>query len=1036
MRTIAAPIALLAAIALPGCGTKWSVVDVDGDGFTTADGDCWDAVEGPPGTGLTGAQISPDATETWYDGIDQDCQGDDDYDADGDGFVPLDEHLGRGTLGVPGAGTHLGSGDCWDAPAGVVTAEFEALNGLDQPDAAAVFPGADDDAFYDGIDQDCDGSDDFDADGDGFAASDVVDRDGNAGDDCDDASADVNPAVELELCNDIDDDCDGLVDGDDDNVDPDGAREWFADADGDGYGDPDASELSCSAIDGHVEGDDSDCDDRDAAVNPAAQEVCSGVDDDCDGLVDDEDDSLDATDTGTESWPDADGDGYGDAFSGGWACEQPAGNVDNSLDCDDADASISPDAAEVCDGVDNDCDGLSDDDDDSVDLSSTTTYFSDGDGDGYGDAATGVESCSPPAGTVLDGTDCDDGDASRNPGATEVVADGVDSDCDGTETCYVDADDDGYRPDTSATVLSADADCDDSGEALATDPWADCDDDDPALNPGETDAVGDGVDSDCDGTETCYVDADGDGFADSTGATVVSSDGDCSDAGEALSAAPRTDCDDGEALVNPGETEVCNDGLDNDCDATTTCAIEDGSVASANLKVTGEGGGHAIAQSVSFVGDIDGDGIDDVAVGAPLFDTSGAPNRGAAYLLYGSTSAVDPSASATAGIGGVGRRLQGAQTGAQAGRAVSGGDIDGDGINELLVGAPGGAGGAGRTWLLSGPVTITGSVANLAATATQRPGDAEHAGWAVAMNGDTDGDGGADLLIASPQSVASGAGNVGPGEVTVLLGADVQADGFAAAAGTTLSGTSVGEAIGISLDWVDLDGDGYDDAAIGAYLSEPGATPNNGGAVYVVAGPTTTSGLLEDHPWVGGGSVGDWLGRSVSGSSDVDDDGYPDILAGAPTADDGGSNSGAVEVVRGGATVLSGGAGGLSSWATLAGEDTNHRLGQSLSGTGDVDGDGNDDFVVGAWKEATSGADAGAAYVVFGPLTAGTTDIGTAGSVAKLTGEGASDLVGWAVGGGGDVNGDGLGDILVGAPQEDDGGTDAGAAYLFLGLGG
>jgi len=1036
MRTIAAPIALLAAIVLPGCGSKWSVVDVDGDGFTTADGDCWDAVDGPPGTGLTGAQISPAAPETWYDGIDQDCQGDDDYDADGDGFVPLEEHLGRGTLGVPGAGTHIGAGDCWDAPAGVVGAEFEALNGLEQLDAAAVFPGAEADAFYDGIDQDCDGSDDFDADGDGFAASDVVDRDGVAGDDCDDTTAQVNPAVELELCNDIDDDCDGLIDGEDDNIDPDGARAWFADADGDGFGDPGASVLSCSSVDGHVEGDDTDCDDGDASVNPSAQETCSGVDDDCDGLIDDEDDSLDATGSGVESWPDVDGDGYGDAYSGGWACEQPAGNVDNSLDCDDADASISPDASEVCDGLDNDCDGLIDDDDDTVDLSSTTTYYSDGDGDGYGDGATGVESCSPPAGTVLDGSDCDDGDASVNPGATEVVADGVDSDCDGTETCYVDADDDGYRPDTSATVVSADADCDDSGEALSSEPWADCDDGDPTLNPGASDATGDGVDSDCDGVELCYVDVDGDGYADSSGATVSSADEDCSDSGEALASAPQTDCDDGEATVNPGEDEVCNDGLDNDCDAATTCAIGDGSLSDANLKLQGEGSGHGIAQTLHFLGDIDGDGIDDIAVGSPLFDSAVAADRGAAYLFYGSAAGVDPSASVSAGIISEARRFQGSQIGAQAGRSVSGGDIDGDGVNEVLVGAPGGASGAGRTWLLTGPVTISTLVANLAATATQRPGDAEHAGWDVAMNGDTDGDGSADLLIASPQSAASGSANEGPGAVTVLLGSDIQSDGFAGASGTVLSGTSTGEAVGISVDWVDLDGDGYDDAAIGAHLSEPGTTPNNAGAVYVVAGPTTTTTTVDTQPYLGGGAAGDWLGWSVSGGVDIDDDGYLDILAGAPTADDGGSNSGAVEVIRGSATALSGGAGGLSSWATIAGADGNDRLGQSVAGAGDVDGDGTDDLVVGAWKENTVGNNAGAAYVVFGPLTAGTTDLATAGSAVRLTGESAGDLAGWSVGGGGDVNGDGLGDILVGAPQDDDGGTDAGAAYLLLGLGG
>jgi hypothetical protein len=1036
MRPIATPLAVLAALGLTACGTQWSVVDVDGDGYTTAEGDCWDAVEGPPGTGLTGADISPGAAETWYDGIDQDCQGDDDYDADGDGFVPLDEYEGRGTLGVPDAGSHLGAGDCWDAPVGTVAPEFEALNGLDQPDAAAVFPGAESDAFYDGIDQDCDGSDDFDADGDGFASGDVEDRDGNVGDDCDDAEPAVNPAVEFELCNDIDDDCDGLVDGDDDNVDPDGVRTWYADADGDGFGDAAVTELSCSALDGYVEDDATDCDDGDAGVNPGAQEICSGADEDCDGLVDDDDDSVDATEGGVESWADVDGDGYGDPFSGGWACEAPAGNVDNTLDCDDTDFDVSPDATEVCDGADNDCDGLVDDDDDSIDLSTTTTYYSDLDGDGYGDASTGVESCRPPSDTVTDATDCDDGDAGVNPGATESVGDGVDSDCDGTETCYVDADDDGYRPDTSTTVVSADSDCDDSGEALDSDPWADCDDSDPTLNPGETDLVGDGIDSDCDGTETCYVDADDDGYADSSGATVASADGDCSDSGEALASAPQTDCDDAESAVNPGEDEVCNDGLDNDCDAATTCAISAGSLADANLKLQGEGGGHAIAQTLHFLGDVDGDGIDDLAVGSPLFDSASAPDRGAAYIMYGSLSGVDPSGSATSGVITEARRFQGSQNAAQAGRSVSGGDIDGDGINEVIVGAPGGNGGAGRTWLLSGPVTIGAAVANLAATATQRPGDAEHAGWAVALNGDTDADGAADVLIASPQSAASGSANEGPGVVTLLLGSDVQVDGFDGAAGITYTGSSTGEAVGYSVDWIDLDGDGLSDAAMGAHLSEPGSTPNNAGAVYVIAGPATSASTVDTQPYLGGGAAGDWLGWAISGGADVDGDGYEDLLAGAPTADDGGSNSGAVEVVRGSATALAGGAGSLSSWATIAGADSNDRLGQSVAGAGDVDGDGNDDLVVGAWKENTVGNNAGAAYLVFGPLTAGTTDLATAGSPARLTGESAGDLAGWSVAGGGDVNGDGLNDILVGSPQDDDGGTDAGAAYLLLGLGG
>ena len=123
-----------------------------------AEGDCWDKVEGPEGTGLKGSDIGPNAEETWYDGFDQDCKGDDDYDADGDEFVP-DDYVGLGTTGVDGSG-FLPGGDCWDD----VLSPAEGMLG-----GAEIYPGAPD-AWYDGLDNDCGGEDDFDQDGDGFAA--------------------------------------------------------------------------------------------------------------------------------------------------------------------------------------------------------------------------------------------------------------------------------------------------------------------------------------------------------------------------------------------------------------------------------------------------------------------------------------------------------------------------------------------------------------------------------------------------------------------------------------------------------------------------------------------------------------------------------------------------------------------------------------------------------------------------------------------------------------------------------------------------
>ena len=95
-----------------GCGSEWTYEDLDGDGFTSAQGDCWDRVEGPEGSGLTGDQIHPNAVEIWYDGYDSNCANDDDYDADYDLRIP-DEFVGLVTFGVPNSG-ELAGGDCWE----------------------------------------------------------------------------------------------------------------------------------------------------------------------------------------------------------------------------------------------------------------------------------------------------------------------------------------------------------------------------------------------------------------------------------------------------------------------------------------------------------------------------------------------------------------------------------------------------------------------------------------------------------------------------------------------------------------------------------------------------------------------------------------------------------------------------------------------------------------------------------------------------------------------------------------------------------
>ena len=299
--------------------------------------------------------------------------------------------------------------------------------------------------WCDGVDNDCDSLVDeedavdavvwyADVDGDGFGDADnttlacslpfgfVAD----AGD-CDDFDADVRPTA-LEICDALDNDCDGLVDDADPDVDLTRAGLWYADVDGDGFG-AGVGVSSCAAPSGSV-ADDTDCDDADAAVNPAAQEICNDVDDDCDTWMDDEDTSLDLSTAGTW-YTDGDGDGYGDAGSSAVSCDPPTGTVADATDCDDTDAAVNPAATEICNGVDDDCDTLVDDDDTTLDLGTATSWYADADADGYGDVATAIVQCAAPSGYLTDATDCDDADASINPGEVEVCFDGVDNDCSG-----------------------------------------------------------------------------------------------------------------------------------------------------------------------------------------------------------------------------------------------------------------------------------------------------------------------------------------------------------------------------------------------------------------------------------------------------------------------------------------------------------------------------------------------------------------------------------------------------------------------------
>ncbi|MFZ5481915.1 MAG: putative metal-binding motif-containing protein, partial [Myxococcota bacterium] len=680
--------------------------DGDGDGYGV-DGVVTAACDAPPGFVADGGDCddftttrSPVAEETCND-LDDDCDGETDEDA-------TDAPLWHADLDGDGFGDPASATAACEAPAGWVAdgTDCDDLDGLVSPGAAETCNAADDDCdgetdedavdvptwyadadadgFGDAVTStlaceqppgwvadptDCDDTDASvgsgtvyyaDGDGDGFGdpaipAANCAQPDGYVADarDCDDTTGSISPD-DAEICDGLDNDCDGSTDtgaGD--------ATAWFADADLDGFGDAATSTDACDAPAGFV-ADDTDCDDADALAYPSAPELCDGLDNDCDAAIDD--------DTVTVTWyADADGDTYGDPATTTDSCAVVSGYVLDAADCDDADAAVSPAGTETCNGLDDDCDGVADDDaadalawyadadgdgfgdaattalgcdapsghvadatdcdDADASVGGLATWFADADGDTFGDAATTAEACAAPGGYVADDTDCDDADALAYPAAPELC-DGLDNDCDAaidddtvSVTWYADADGDGLGDAASTTDacsqpsghVADDTDCDDADAGVGgPSTWyADADGDGFGDAANTTDAcaqpsgyVGDATDcDDADGSVTTgatwYADGDGDGFGDAATPTDA-----CSAPGGHV--ADDTDCDDADLLSYPGATEVC-DGLDNDCDA----AIDDGAVDLVTWHADGDGDGYgdaavttdACSQPSGFVAD-------------------------------------------------------------------------------------------------------------------------------------------------------------------------------------------------------------------------------------------------------------------------------------------------------------------------------------------------------------------------------------------------------------------------------------------------
>jgi hypothetical protein len=519
-------------------------LDSDGHGATVAASACT-----APGGYVVASDDCDDTRNTVYPGATETCNlRDDDCDSQTDEGVTAFLYTD-------------GDGDTYGDPAtgaDQCAASGRVADNSDCDDlAASRHPGATE--VCDGVDQDCDGvSDDGlvfvtyyrDQDGDGYgvdaltvSACAVPSGYVATGGDCNDSSTALHPNA-TEVCNDVDDDCDTLVD--------DGfvQQSWHPDADGDGFGNPSSATLSCLQPSGTVL-DATDCNDGSSQIRPGATEVCDGVDQDCDGTIDE---GVKIT-----FYADGDSDGYGSASTVTNTCSAPTGFVSDSTDCDDSKGFVHPGAVEVCDGVDDDCDGL-------VDESVKSPFYADVDGDGYGNAANGTLACTAPAGYVADATDCDDVLAGVFPGAIEVC-NGADDDCNtliddnpsDPSTWYADADGDGQG--AVATALIA---CDPPSGYVAD--ARDCDDTRATTFDGAPEQCSNNLDDDCDGIidsdavsgTLWYLDADADGYGVATTTQTA-----CSQpVGYALGTG---DCDDTASTVHPGAPETCN-STDDDCD--------------------------------------------------------------------------------------------------------------------------------------------------------------------------------------------------------------------------------------------------------------------------------------------------------------------------------------------------------------------------------------------------------------------------------------------------------------------------------------
>lgn len=646
----------------------------------------------------------------------------------------------------------------------------------------------------------------------------------------------------------------------------------------------------------------------------------------------------------------------------------PADQHPELCDCDDVNDQISPGSKEVCDDADNDCNGQIDDG------AEKRNFYQDLDGDGHGNPAVSFELCSAQPGWVPAGDDCNghsdykmDNNPNIYPGAAETCGT-IDFNCDG---------------------IVGDADEDGDGVKYCHD----CDDNNSYTKP-YADEICDRLDNDCDSVvdedahDTWYRDEDGDGYG-SQPEELVGCDyapeyalkgGDCDESSEH---APD---------VNPGTTEICDNGRDDNCNnSPDQCKLEgEIPLSSAFALIYGKAENESFGTSIFPVGDFDGDGFTDLLVG--VYHASNTSLPGSAYLLYGG----DPKIAGVHSISelmsnGLATELVGIQGADCAGWSLGSGDLDDDGCIDLFIGVPrydreDVDDSSGAVSIVYGQCTRLGQQEFLASHPRFVGDILDSAGISVAFAGDVGGSAAPDLLIGAQFLSWDGALYSG-GAYLILDAGRIEGEVMLESVGMStssepnaLQGTvfrgveSWDEAGYVSAGAGDVMGEGLKDILFTApKATGSGGEGYNAGKLYLLEGRKNWSeydwyNLSDDQMQFGGDGDQSWLGFSAVFAGDVDGDSKSDILAGAPGEY---GLAGAAYLMTAQSFVSSQG-GNVVDFATVTvkGESASAQSGWSVSGAGDMNCDGYDDILIGAPTASYSGNDfllrAGGAYMVYG----------------------------------------------------------------------